>query len=48
MTRLYFVCNNKKELHDTILEYENKIKVFDANGNNMIVEWLDPEKIIGE
>ncbi len=45
MTRLYFVCNNKKELRDAIFEYENRIKVLDVNGNNMIVEWLDPDKI---
>lgn len=45
MTRLYFVCENKEELRKTIREYEDKIKVLDDEGKDMIVEWLNSDDI---
>jgi biotin carboxylase len=35
MTRMYFVCDSKKELADAIFEYSQKILVTDIEGNNM-------------
>ncbi len=45
MTRLYILCESKEELKLTIKEYESQIKVWDENGDDMVVAWLDPEKI---
>lgn len=45
MTRLYMVCDSRNELRQCIREYEEKIKVIDENGNNMILEWLNPDGI---
>lgn len=42
LTRLYLVCKDKKELADTIKEYQNKIKVTDAEGGNMLLNSFDP------
>lgn len=46
MTRLYMVCDNPGELKQCIKDYERKIRVLDANGNNMILEWIDPEVVV--
>lgn len=42
LTRLYLVCNSKKELADCIKEYQGKIKVTDAEGKNMLLNSFDP------
>lgn len=47
ITRLYFVCDSKEELADTIEEYKNKISVFDSNGNEMMVDTLDVDEALG-
>lgn len=47
LTRLYIVCESKKELADTIAEYRNKVKVYDENGNNMCLNGFDPYKVLG-
>ena len=41
LTRLYLVCNTKQELADTLKEYQSKVKVFDSNGNNMVLNGFD-------
>lgn len=46
MTRLYIVCNSKKELADTITEYQKKIKVTDINGSNMVLKGFDAYKAL--
>lgn len=46
MTRLYFVCNSREELRDALLEYEEGVKVTDDNGNDMVLEWLNPENAL--
>ena len=43
LTRLYIVCDSAEELRKCIAEYEEKIEVLDENGNNMILEWLNPD-----
>ncbi len=45
MTRIYMVCDSKDELRSTIKEYQEKIKVFDENDNDMIVDWLSPDAV---
>lgn len=47
LTRLYLVCNSKEELRDSIKEYQNKVKVFDQNGNNMLLKGFDADKALG-
>lgn len=42
LTRLYLVCDSKKELADCIKEYQGKIKVTDAEGKNMLLNSFDP------
>ena len=37
MTRLYMVCDSKKELASCIEEYQKKVKAIDENGDNMLL-----------
>lgn len=46
LTRLYLVCNNKKELAECIKEYQNNVKVFDANGNDMVLTGFNADKAL--
>ena len=46
LTRLYLVCDSKQELADTLKEYAEKVKVFDENGNNMILMGFDIDKAL--
>jgi len=41
LTRLYLVCNTKQELADTLKEYQAKVKAFDSDGNNMVLNGFD-------
>lgn len=43
MTRLYIVCDTYLELRNTIAEYEQKIRVLDHDGNDMVLEWINPD-----
>lgn len=47
LTRLYLVCNSKEELRDVIKEYQSKVKVYDDNGNNMLLKGFDADKALG-
>lgn len=47
LTRLYLVCNSKIELRDAIKEYQDKVKVFDEKGNNMLLNGFDADKALG-
>lgn len=47
LTRLYLVCDSKEELRDAIVEYQNKVKVLDESGNNMLLKGFDPNKALG-
>ena len=46
LTRLYFVCNSKKELADALKEYRNKIQVIDKNGESMLLSGFDVDKAL--
>ena len=46
LTRLYLVCDSKEQLGDCIKEYQNKVKVFDANENNMLLDGFDVNKAL--
>lgn len=46
LTRLYLVCNSKKELAECIKEYQNKVKVFDINGNDMVLAGFNADKAL--
>lgn len=47
LTRLYLVCDTKEELADCIKEYQTNVKVFDENGNNMVLTGFDADKALG-
>ncbi len=44
--RLYLVCETKMELADAITEYQNKVKVYDTNGNNMLLKGFDARQAL--
>lgn len=46
MARLYFVCDSKEELAVVLREYQEKVKVFDTQGNNMLLTGFDVEKAL--
>lgn len=41
LTRMYLVCNSKEALADCLKEYQEKIKVYDVDGNNMVLNGFD-------
>lgn len=45
-TRLYLVCDTKEELAERIEYYRQHIKVFDEDGNNMLLNGFDVNKAI--
>ena len=47
LTRLYLVCDTKEGLRDAIDEYQNKVKVFDEKGNNMLLKGFNASKVLG-
>ena len=46
LTRMYLVCNSKEELAECLKEYQSKIKVFDENGNNLVLNGFDVDKAL--
>lgn len=47
MTRLYLVCDTKRELCSAIKEYQNKVKVLDRDGNNLLLKGFEADKALG-
>ena len=47
LTRLYLVCDSKEELRDAIVEYQNKVKALDKDGNNMLLRGFNAIKALG-
>lgn len=47
MTRLYMVCDSKDQLAERIEYYRKKIKVYDEDGNNMLLNGFDVKKAVG-
>ncbi len=46
MTRLYLVCDSKEELAEAISEYLDKVKVYDADGNNMLLSGFNVKEAL--
>lgn len=46
LTRLYLVCNTKTELADALKYYMNTVKVFDKDGNNLLLKGFDVDKAL--
>lgn len=46
LTRMYLVCDSKEELADCLKEYQNKVKVFDEQGNNLVLNGFDVNKAL--
>lgn len=41
LTRLYIVCASKMELAECLQEYQQKVKVFDESGKNLVLKGFD-------
>ena len=46
LTRLYLVCDTKEELASAIKEYQQKCKVYNENGENMLLKGFDVDKAL--
>lgn len=46
LSRLYLICESKEELATAIKEYQNKVKVFDKEGRNMLLKGFDVDKAL--
>ncbi len=47
LTRLYIVCRDKEELAKCLKEYQKKIKVYDEDGNNMVLNGFNVDCALG-
>lgn len=43
LTRLYIVCDSKQELADCLKEYQSRVKVYDTEGNSMVLYGFDAD-----
>lgn len=46
LTRMYLVCVSKEKLAECLKEYQSKIKVYDENGNNLVLKGFDVDKAL--
>lgn len=46
LTRMYLVCDSKEKLAECLKEYQSKIKVYDENGNNLVLKGFDVDKAL--
>lgn len=46
LTRVYLVCDSKQELAECLKEYQAKIRVFDDEGNNLVLKGFDVDKAL--
>ncbi len=46
LTRVYIVCDSKKEICDKLTEFQAKVKVTDTEGNDMLLRGFDPKKAL--
>ena len=46
LTRMYLVCDSKEELANCLKEYQNKVKVYDEYGNNLVLNGFDVNKAL--
>ena len=48
LTRLYLVCGSSKELADCLKEYQEKVKVYDEEGNELLLKGFDVERAFSD
>lgn len=46
LTRMYLVCDSKEDLATCLKEYQSKIRVYDENGNNLVLKGFDVDKAL--
>ena len=46
LTRMYLVCDSKEELAECLKEYQAKVKVYDEEGNDMLLKGFDVDKAL--
>lgn len=46
LTRMYIVCSSKAELASCLKEYQEKIKVYDEEENNLVLQGFDVDKAL--
>ena len=46
LTRLYLVCDSKEELAQTLKHYMDTVKVFDKDGNDMLLKGFDVDSAL--
>lgn len=46
LTRMYLVCDSKQQLCEALEEYMNKVKVWDEQGNDMLLHGFDVKKAL--
>lgn len=46
LSRMYFVCDSKEELLNALEEYMEKVKVYDKENNNMLLNGFDARKAL--
>lgn len=46
LTRMYLVCDSKQALADALKEYMDNVKVYDENGNEMLLKGFDVDKAL--
>ncbi len=46
LTRLYLVCDSKEELAECLKEYQEKIKIYDENGNSLALSGFDIDRAL--
>ncbi len=46
LTRMYLVCDSKTELSKRLKHYMNKVRVYDEDGNNMVLKGFDVDQAL--
>lgn len=46
LTRMYIVCDSKEELASCLKEYQEKVKVYDEKGNDLVLQGFDVDKAL--
>ena len=46
LTRMYLVCDSKEELAECLKEYQAKVKVYDEDGDDMLLKGFDVDKAL--
>lgn len=46
LTRMYLVCDSKEELAECLKEYQTKIKVYNDDGDNLVLKGFDVDKAL--